>query len=280
MLRNIIRGVILNALYNIGLEDSKVARIVYLTATNYYPYAKLNSEKKLVEELLLEFGEIAEKDAVDEWSLTEEEPTLKLTPLKITDFKFGEVNVDKDLIEAGIKKGAVNPSNHNPYQYPQQWGEYFATNASQGIITSLNKAFNSFSKSITPTTIETPINKFFTEFKKSLDIALKSSFSSLTAVERRSKLLWWKETLYSTSLKGSYRNVDKNALPIIMASDLYYQVPAITPISVDYLLKDTLFLLNDKKDDSITFATFLSAISKDELRWVGSLFSPSVPWQI
>jgi hypothetical protein len=51
-----------------------------------------------------------------------------------------------------------------------------------------------------------------------------------------------------------------------MASDLYYQVPEITPISVDYLLKDTLFLLNDKKDDSITFATYLSAISKDEVK--------------
>lgn len=262
---NIIRGVILNALYNIGLTDTKVARIVYLTATNYYPYAKLNAEKKLIEEMLTEFGDIAEKDAVEEWSLTEEEPTLKLTSLKITDFKFGAVAIDKAKISTQIQDGATN-SGYNSYQHAQQWGTHLATKTSAIISETLENAFETFSKSITPTTIEAPINKFFNEFKKSLDFALKSSFSSLTAVERRSKLLWWKETLYSTSLKGSYRNVDKNALPIIMASDLYYQVPEITPISVDYLLKDTLFLLNDKKDDSITFSTYLSAISKDEVK--------------
>src|SRR3546814_13139405 len=31
----IIRAVILHALYNIGIGDSKIARIIYLTATNY-----------------------------------------------------------------------------------------------------------------------------------------------------------------------------------------------------------------------------------------------------
>lgn len=273
---NIIRGVILNALYNIGLSNSKIARIVYLTATNYYPYAKLNSEKKLIEQMLLEFGEIAEKVAVEEWSLTEEEPSLKLTPLKITDFKFGTVTIDKSKISTQIKDGAT-ASGYNPYHNAEQWGTHLATKTSAIISETLENAFDSFSKSITPTTIETPINKFFTEFKKSLDIALKSSFSSITAVERRSKLLWWKETLYSTSLKGSYRNVDKNALPIIMASDLYYQVPAITPISVDYLLKDTLYLLNDKKDDSITFATFLTAISKNELKELLKSYFENIP---
>jgi hypothetical protein len=96
-----------------------------------------------------------------------------------------------------------------------------------------------------------------------LDANLKTSFSSLTAVERRSKLLWWKETLYSPSQKRSYRGLDKILLPILMSEDLNFQVPEITPISVDYLLRDTLFLLNDKKDDSITFTSYLSEIVKE-----------------
>src|SRR3546814_1560075 len=37
----IIRAVILHALYNIGIGDSKIARIIYLTATNSYTYTNL-----------------------------------------------------------------------------------------------------------------------------------------------------------------------------------------------------------------------------------------------
>ncbi len=48
MPRNILRGVILNALNNVGNADPIAARVICLTALNFYPYAKLNTEKKLV----------------------------------------------------------------------------------------------------------------------------------------------------------------------------------------------------------------------------------------
>ena len=41
MPRNILRGVILNALNNVGRNDTIAARIIFLTALNFYPYAKL-----------------------------------------------------------------------------------------------------------------------------------------------------------------------------------------------------------------------------------------------
>ena len=42
----IIRAVILHALYNAGIQDAKIARIIYLAATNLYPYAKFGREKR------------------------------------------------------------------------------------------------------------------------------------------------------------------------------------------------------------------------------------------
>ena len=36
----IIRAVILNALYNAGCADAYVARIIYLAASNFFPFAK------------------------------------------------------------------------------------------------------------------------------------------------------------------------------------------------------------------------------------------------
>lgn len=267
MPRNIIRGVILNALNNVGTADPYAARIIYLTTLNFYPYAKLNSEKQLVYEMLNALGEIAEKDAVSEWSLIEEEPALKLGTLKVSGLTVGKVKLDDSNLSEALKVAARHsPQGHQQHAHPQQWSEHFSSNATPAISALITDAVNSISKSLDATAIETSINKFFTEFKKTLDANLKTSFSSLTAVERRSKLLWWKETLYSPSQKRSYRGLDKNLLPILMGSDLNNQVPEITPISVDYLLRDTLFLLIDKQDKPVKFSEFLSQISTENLK--------------
>lgn len=269
MPRNILRGVILNALNNIGTSDPIAARIIYLTALNLYPYAKLNKEKNLVKALLNDLGELAEENAIEEWSFIENEPSLKLGTLKLNSLKLGKVIINADQLQPKLKLAIENePGGHTAQNHGgnSPWGVHFANHASEGIASAFNEAFKNINDSLSPDSIETPINKFFTTFKKSLDANLKASFSSLTAVERRSKLLWWKETLYSPSLKKSYRGLDNNLLSIIMSEDLSNQIPEITPISVDYLLRDTLFLLNDKKDEPIIFLDFLKAISEKSLK--------------
>lgn len=270
MPRNILRGVILNSLNNIGVSDPIAARIIYLTALNYFPYAKLNNEKGLVEAMLTELGEIAEKHAMEEWTLIEEEPALKIGTLKVSDFKFGSIELDKEQLKTGLRTAINNdPQGHGTNHGGNSvWGEHFANKSSEAISTAFKTALEAFNKSLSPTALEAPINKFFGEFKKTLDANLKTSFASLTAVERRSKLLWWKETLYSPSLKRSYRGLDKNLLPVIMGADLNNQIPEITPISADYLLRDTLFLLNEKKDDLIKFTDYLTTISENTLKLI------------
>ncbi|MDX1905451.1 MAG: GTPase-associated system all-helical protein GASH [Bacteroidia bacterium] len=269
MPRNIIRGVILNALYSVGTANPYAARIIYLTALNFYPFSKLNSEKKLVYEMLNALGEIAEQDAVEEWSLIEEEPSIKLSTLKISDLKFGEAQIPLDELKAKLKTAAKrDPQGHDPYNHPEQWSTHFSNNAGDAIGRVMSDAFATFSKSLSSTTLETPINKFFSEFKKALDANLKASFSSLTAVERRSKLLWWKETLYSPSQKRSYRGLDKYLLPVLMGVDLNNQIPEITPVSVDYLLRDTLFLLINKQDTPVNFSDYLTQIQTEKLKLI------------
>lgn len=266
MPRNIHRGVILNALLQLGNEDTIAARIIYLTSSNFYPYAKLGKEKEIIKTLLTELGEIAEKHAVEEWSLIDEAPIIKLSTLKINEIGFGKTTLDKESLKGDLLKAIQNNpqtnqgSNHGGNS---SWGEHFADKASEGISESFNKAFDEFNKSLTPDSIEKPINNFFSAFKKSLNETLKSSFSSIVAVERRSKLLWWKETLYSPSLKKSYRDVSKTLIPLIMGYDLNSQVAKITPLSVDYLLRDTLYILNEKNSETIKYKDFLNQLDKD-----------------
>jgi len=261
----ILRGVILNALYELGNSDVKIARIIYLTGSNYFPYAKLGRDKEIVKNLLSELAELAEEDAIKEWSFIEEEHSLKIAPLKLKEFKLGSVDLNKTKLKAAMLKSAKSsPSGHGPeHGINASWGEHFATTSSNGITSAFQLAINQFNETLSPDSIETPINKFFTAFKKSLNESLEISFSSMVAVERRSKLLWWKETLYSQSQKKSYRELDKNLLPVIMSSDLYLQLPSKTPVSVDFLLKDTLYLLLDKEEE-INFESYLKSIENEK----------------
>lgn len=270
MPRNIHRGVILNALMQLGSEDPVAARIIYLTSTNFYPYAKLGKEKEVVHTLLTELGEIAEKHAVEEWSLIEEEPKLKLGTLKISDLKINGITIDKDEIKSGLTSGikAQATSGHNIGHglHQANFQAEYLEKTSEGLAKAFNSAFTDLNNSLSPTSIEEPINKFFTSFKKSLDENLKASFTSILAVERRSKLLWWKETLYSPTLKKGYREVAKNILPLIMGIDLNNQVAKTTPISVDYLLRDTLLILIEKKSEKFKFKDFFTSLSKDSTK--------------
>lgn len=269
----IIRAVILNALYNVGIQDATIARIICLTTTNFYPYAKLGREKEVVEKLISELGELAEKNAYEEWSLNEEEPQIKIPNLKITGLKFGQINIDDNTLKTELLTAIRNEPNGHGTQHGgnSQWGNHFSIRASSAIKTAIEQGINKIGETISSSSIEDPVNKFFADFKKSLDQILKSSFKSVQAIERRSKLLWWKETLYSSSLKNSYRSVNELLQPIIMAKDLYTQLPTIVPVSVDYLLKDTLLLLNSKADEKIQFSELLNELSDENntaiLKW-------------
>jgi len=257
----IIRAVIINALYNIGTADVDLARIIYLAASNFYPYTKLGREKAIIEQLISEFGDLAESDAVKKWSLDETEPSLKAPTLKIAGLQFGEFVVDDKSLRAKLTTAAKHsPEGYNQYNYQDEWAAHFAKNAGEGISSVIKTSLEGMTKSLSPTSIETPINKFATDFKKALDQVLGNSLRSLTAVERRSKLLWWKETLYSSSLKDSYRTLDTELQPVIMSVDLFDQLPSVAPVSVNFLLQDTLLLLNAQAREQLSFSELLSKL--------------------
>ena len=62
-----------------------------------------------------ELREIAEKHAVEEWSLIEEESKLKLGALKLSEFKFETLEINKAELKAGMKIAISNEPNGNGY---------------------------------------------------------------------------------------------------------------------------------------------------------------------
>ncbi|KAA6333528.1 hypothetical protein EZS27_018075 [termite gut metagenome] len=259
---SIIRSVILSALNKIGLEDTDCAQIIYLTATNFYPYAVLENEKDIVKQILLSIGGVAEQNANKEWSLADEIPTLKLPALKIAPIKVNKPEIKADILTSAFETTPIVNQYQSCPSYTSVSNAFnqLKTNVPSALSVAINDALTSLVSSFDSKELELSINKFFTDFKKSLDAELKASFTAMQAVERRSRLLWWKEASYSQHLEKSYREIDRELRPIVMAYDLYEQLPDITPVSVDYLLRDTLFQLNDKSNETIKFSDALSAI--------------------
>jgi len=264
----LLRGVILNALFELGNESPQFARIIYLVGSNFYPFASLGKEKDIVLEELQSFGEIAEEYAIKEWALVENITELKLRDLEIKKIEKDHSSIvpDYNKLKESLRKAAnSSPNGHGPHHqnYLDSWSKHFSEEASKGLSQALSDSFHSILSSFPTMEIENSINVFFRDFNRSLQQVLNTSINSLIAVERRNKLLWWKETLYSKSQKKSYREIQKaEFLPTIIAYDLFEQLPNITPVSVDYLLRDVFFLLLAKKDKKIAFVEYFKVIQE------------------
>ncbi len=263
--RNILRGVILSALYQLGMEDSELCRIIYYTASGYSQFVQFGNEKPVIDRIFEKFGKDVEDEAVKEWSLTNAPVVPTFPEFRIKEFKLGNAKVDATDLTTELKKAAnANTQGYGPHNYPQQWAEHFGTTASAGIVKALETTVKGFGESLSTKILENEINKFFANVSTSLTKAFKESFQSLIAVEQRSKLLWWKETLYSTTLRKGYHEIDLAVLPVVMAIDLAKLLPNITPVSVDYLLTDTYRAVIGKEPQKQTLIELLRPFEEEQ----------------
>lgn len=270
--RSILRGVILSALYQLGMEDTELCRVIYYTASGYSQFVQFGSEQPVINRILTKFGKDVEDEALTEWSLTNAPATPTFTPLKIKnltlDLSLDSAQIDKDALNKTLIKaaGADPATGHGTQHGTQQWGTHFASTASAGIEKAIETATKGLGGSLSTNTLEAEINKFFVGVSGSLSTALKASFQSLVSVERRSKLLWWKETLYSTTLRKGYREIEIAALPVVMALDLAKLLPDITPVSVDYLLADTYRAVIGQESQKQTLSELLAPFAEEQLQ--------------
>jgi hypothetical protein len=238
--RTILRGVMLSALYQEGKQWLLPCRIIYYTLSGLGQFIQFGREKPVIELILHEFREYVENKAIEEWSLAKTPTVPTIAAFEFEGFEMGEVAIDNATLEASLLKAAgENSQGYGPSDYPQQWSVHFAATASAGIAEVIQATAQEIGKSLSTEALETSINTYFKGVSEALTGALKSSFQSLVAVERRSTLLWWKETLYSTTLGKSYREISPVLLPVVMAIDLVKLLPDGIPASVDYLLLDT-----------------------------------------
>ena len=245
-----IRAVILESLSQLSKDDVATSALVWLTARDVILHYQLGSEESVISGLLQELADQMEENGQAAWGISRKPQVLVFNggELSASFPKMAEASPDNlkiSLLKAAQHTGWKAYSNQigdNPNAFDQNWAAFFSENAAKGIVEVINSALSQQSKSFSTisTSIQKSLDAYFTKLQPYFDELNTSFASSISANNKRSELLWWKQSLYSRSLNSSYRSLDPLNAAVAMALDLGEQVEAIYPESVDYLLRETL----------------------------------------
>ena len=220
--------------------------IIWLSAQDVLHNFRTGSEQQYLEQFLLDKGNKLQELSEQSWgikpnqSVKQEQPEIELPSVKKTEID-GSVLANKFLMAAQHTgwKNSSNDIGDNPHTPNNQyWAKVFSEKAGNEISSTINSAFTKQAKATNVALAR--LDEYFKNMAIFLEEVSKAAMSNSKAMHRRTDLLWWKQSLYSKTLNRSYRNAKKTIAGLAMALDLLEMVPSIYPISVDYLLKETL----------------------------------------
>jgi len=278
------RAIILEAISKLAASSVKHASAIWFTAIDVYPLLNIPSkEQAVLKEFLDKIGDHVEESAIKDWQIVKDNIEVKIPKFEVklvsVEIEVDEEQLTEEMIAAsgpagkdGVARDEPNPhwSNSAPH-----WSYEFAPRAATGISSVMNVAFSEQTENLNKNveSVQTALNTYFTELGKNVKSALTEASKSSVAIERRSQLLWWKETLYSKKLRKSYRKLSGLESAIAMACDLYDLLPALFPVSVDYILREAFGQIYGSEKHEIKLIDFLNDIAKvDNMEFMQKFF--------
>lgn len=247
-----IRAVILESLSQLSKDDAATAALVWLTARDVIGHYRLDAEERVIKKFLQELADRTEENGRAAWGISLKLRANEFKGIGISISGIKASQIDEEALKAhlldamvhsgwrGSAGGGENPHHQGQNNWP--WPKYMAEHSAKGITEVVNSALSYQNKSLSAisTSIQKGLDDYFAQLQPFLDDLNTSLASSITANNKRSELLWWRQSLYSRSLNTSYRRLDPLNAAVAMALDLAKQVEAIYPESVDYLLREAL----------------------------------------
>lgn len=247
-----VRAVILESLCQLSKDDAATAALVWLTARDVIRHYQLDGEESAIRELLQELADRVEENGQAAWGISHKLQTDKFKGVEISisavkAAQISEESLKVHLLDAMVHSGWSQQAGggKNPQSQAQnnwQWPQFAAEHSATGISQVVNSALSQQAKSLSTisSSIQENLDDYFAQLQPFFEDLNNSIVNSITANNKRSELLWWKQSLYSRSLNASYRSLDQLNAAVCMAHDLAEQVEPIYPESLDYLLRETL----------------------------------------
>lgn len=285
-----MRAVALEALQGVA-KDTHLAAAIRLTGDSVFRFSDFGNERPILELFLFQARDKAEEKARGEWTFSSSAPAKAAptdvaepleTNINTPELKYTEVSRETLAQRLAAAGGAptyassqlenVNPN--NPYQSQVAWATHFAKHGAEGIKEVVDKA-QSGSTTLTQAAFDKLIlqlNEQLSRLAEASERAAETAQSANSGAERnsmshelRTKILWWREALYSPLLRRGYRELLKETEPPIvvaaMAFDLAQQLPALCPLSIEYLLRETVQAVTGvRSDERLTLEEALKSV--------------------
>jgi hypothetical protein len=264
----LFRAIALEALSRAQEQQPAIATATALIARNVLPHLEGAKETEALSALFARASEIMTVNTNAAWSMGEElqAPDLGQLPqvdrTSKIDRKVLQGKVDSSVgpsNKAGQAGSSPNPhwSNSAPhwsYEFAERLGPILADihdKAVENAVTARSK-------------VDAALTEAVTGFMSNLSdwMAERSG-----ALERRVSLLWWRESLYSSSAKASYRTLTPELAAVHMAVDFASHVPSEYPPSVEHFLREAVVAVVGEqrgRTERVRISSLVGEVSKTE----------------
>ena len=243
----VFRAILLEALAIAASRDDLIAAALVACARNTLPHIRIGNERDIWGDLVRTLEDKVEERAEAEWATPDaiEVPplTLVIDPLKISikTSKLDREALTENLQDASgphDQSGSTRQSANQHWPHSgQEWSYEFAPRAATAIAEAIDPVLK---VKAGPVDLGVPFDKIAETISRHFNKTLKEVSRATAGLQRRTYLIWWKEALYSPSLRRSYRDLQGINAAALMAFDLYNQVPNFTPLSVSSFLEETV----------------------------------------
>ena len=251
----VCRAMLLDALIHAALDNEAIAIGFAASARNVLPFMEVGGEREIWAEVVAEIEKGVEERAESEWAIP---ASINLPEIKLDAISFDEIlvssqKVDKNILAKNLRASA-GPNYHSPKDGNHVTGgnQYFPSNNDHWVYEFGMRAATSIAKSIDETIESLSVegaglsgatNALVAAISAHLATTVQAVSGATMGLQRRAGLLWWKEALFSPSARRSYRDMPAHAAALLMAFDMYRQIPAFSPVSVAAFLRETIEVL-------------------------------------
>lgn len=244
--RQICRAILLEALSIAVAKDENLSAAVWNTTSSLLPHLGSGPEQNITREFISKLGDECEAYSSEVWQIGgssgDKPPVFEIKLLAVKASKVDETELTNGLSDAAGPHNAQSKNFGNPN--PQwsngapNWSYEFAPRASKTIAAEVNKALSAVSPMLKGVSeqLAPALNKYATALGTWV-------IDSTQRNEQFTTLVWWKQALYSPSLKRSYRGVSAPVISIATSFDLSAVSGAPVPVSVEFFLREVIHAL-------------------------------------
>lgn len=256
----VIRALLLQALVITAKENQQVAIAFVSLVRNILPHMGIGNEADMWANLVTIFESELNIRAQEEWTTPEKisVDTFLYNPPKQIKVSSSDVVLDRVTLEDNISK-AAGPQNKAgkatggntswPHNDPTNWAFQFTSLMTSAIADTVDNAFTE--AKIKPIDLSKPLQELSVAVSDHINSTLIAVSKATIGLQRRTSLIWWKESLYSQSASFSYRKMPIHIAAAIMAFDLFNQVPIYSPASVSAFLAESILSIIPSQEENI-----------------------------